>query len=119
MERKKSLVSEESRLTIVCTDKQTVSDILKKSISDVKARRGGRPSKEPIIYFHRDGNPGMRFSMSPERKKELTRQLRDENIRIAEERGRNELVENFKDSIKIDLTPAQIRTKLKGGSRGR
>lgn len=75
--------------------------------------------KEPIIYFHRNGKPGMRFNLTPERKKELTRKLRDENIRIAEERGRDELVENFQESIKIDLTPAEIRDKLRGGNHGK
>ena len=75
--------------------------------------------KEPIIYFHRNGNPGMRSNLTPERRKELTRQLRDENIRIEAERGREELVENFKESIEINLTPAEIREKLKGGKHGR
>lgn len=75
--------------------------------------------KEPIAYFHRDGKPGMRFTLTPERRKELTRKLRDENIRIEEERGREELVENFKESIEIHLTPAEIREKLRGGKHER
>ena len=75
--------------------------------------------KEPIIYFHRDGNPGMRFNLTPERRKELTRKLRDENIQIEEERGREDLVENFKETVEIKLSPAEIREKLKGGKHAR
>jgi hypothetical protein len=76
-------------------------------------------NKDPIIYFHRDGKPGFRFSLNPEKKRKLTQQLRDENIRIAEERGREDLAENFKGSIEINLTPSEIREKLKGGKHGK
>jgi len=76
-------------------------------------------NKELIIYFHRNGKPGCRFSLNPEKKKKLTRELRDENIRIAEERGREDLIENFKESIEINLTPSQIRKKLKGGKHAK
>jgi hypothetical protein len=72
-----------------------------------------------VIVFHRDGTPGMRFSLEKETRKKLTRKLRDENIRIAEERGREDLAENFKGSIEINLTPSEIREKLKGGKHGK
>lgn len=85
--------------------------------------------KEPIIYFHRNGSPGMRFNLTPEKKKALNRKLRDENIRIAEERKRKGLAaviascvdlntENSEQSTEIHLTPEQIRRKLRGGKRG-
>lgn len=74
--------------------------------------------KDPIVYFHRNRVIGTRFSLSTEAKKKLNRKLRDENIQIAEERTREDLVDNFKESIQIQLTPAQIRRKLRGGKRG-
>lgn len=70
---------------------------------------------ESIIYFHKNGKPGSRFNLNPEQKKRLNRKLRDENIQIAEERGRKDLVENSTQSIEFHLTPSQIRRKLKGG----
>lgn len=75
--------------------------------------------KEPVIYFHRNGKPGCRFSMDPEKKRQLNRELRDENIRIAEVRGREELVENFQEAIDLGCTPTQIRKKLRGGQHGK
>lgn len=94
-EKKKSPAPEEAGPTnFVCADKQ-VNVSLRDFQSPVKTR------------------------LTPERRKELNRQLRDENIRIEEERGRDDLVDNSRDPVKFNLTPAEIREKLKGGKHGR
>ena len=94
-EKKKSPTPEEAGpTTVVCADKQ-VNVSLQNFQSPVKTR------------------------LTPARRKALNRKLRDENIRIEEERGREELVENSGKPIKFNLTPAEIREKLKGGYRGR
>lgn len=119
MKQKKSPAPEEDGPTTVCANKQTVNDSLQEFQSGVKVRRGRGSMKEPIAYFHRDGKPGMVINFTPEKKKELTRKLRDENIRIEEERGREELIENSRKPIKFNLTPAEIREKLRGGKHGK
>lgn len=118
MKQKKSPAPKEVGPTTVCANKRVI-DSLQEFQSGVKARRGRGVMKEPIPYFHRDGKPGMKINFTPEKKKELTRKLRDENILIEEERGRDDLVENSRGSIKFNLTPAEIREKLRGGRRGR
>jgi len=94
-EKKKNPTPEEAGSTIVCANKQTVNRSLQEFQSGVKIR------------------------LVTERKKALNRKLRDENIRISEERGREDLAGNSGESIKFNLTPAEIREKLRGGQRGR
>ena len=95
VEKEKSPVPEGTRLTtFVCTDKR-VNVSLQKFKSVVNAR------------------------FTPERRKELTRKLRDENIRIAEERAKEIPVDNSEESDNAHLTPSQIREKLKGGKHER
>ena len=72
-----------------------------------------------VIVFHRNGTPGMRFSLSSEAKKKLNRELRDENIRIAEERGLERVIHDKTIRLEVQLTPAQIRRKLRGGKHGK
>ena len=95
MAEKKNPTSEEAGLTTVCVNKQTVNESLQEFQTGVKTR------------------------LTPERKKALNRKLRDENIQIEEERGREDLVENFKETVEIKLSTAEIREKLKGGHHGR
>ena len=45
--------------------------------------------------------------------KEANKRLRDENIRIAEERGRPELENDQEKGISLNLTAPQIRKKLR------
>jgi len=46
-------------------------------------------------------------------RREANRRLRDENIRIMEERGRSKLENDQKKGIDLKLTVSQIRKKLR------
>ena len=63
------------------------------------------------IEFRKDGKPKSIFMTAELRKR--NKRLRDENIRISEERGRPNLEGNQEKGTDLNLTASQIRKKLR------
>lgn len=64
------------------------------------------------VTFNRDGKLGRKFYTAKLRRR-MNKKLRDENIAIAENRGRGELKDNNAKGENLGLVSSQIRKKLR------
>ena len=66
---------------------------------------------QDAVEFRKDGKSKSVFMTAELRRR--NRRLREENIRIAEERGRHELKEDCEKATDLGFTASQIRKKLR------